>query len=270
MKQYVYLDGKKIDDTLPLRSLFYGEGVFESFRYKNRLPVLFDEHINRMEKGANILRIPFPEKQNIKRVTEKALSESAIPDAYVKICLLSSGDGAFYTASESSQLLVIIKEYATSDTPVRLSVNTFKILSDSPLRSVKSMNYLENIMARREALSNNFDEALFLNERGEVVECSAGNIFWYKDQTLYTPGIECGCLPGTTRDLILDSTDESNIEYETGRYSLDNLMSADFIFISNSLIGCVPVAELQGRLFLADHDKFKIIKKMLYDKLEWI
>ncbi len=269
MKKYVYLDGNKIDDSMPLRTLFYGEGVFETFRFKSGLPVLFDEHLSRMEVGAGVLQIPFPSKQYIKDLTDQALSESELHDAYVKICLVSNGSWAFYEAAESSQVLIIIKEYDSSDSPLRLNVNSFRIMSNSPLRAVKSMNYLENILARREAIDANLDEALFLNEKDEVVECSAGNIFWYKDNTLYTPSDECGCLPGTTRDLLLDSARTFDLESESGKYYLDSLLGAEFIFITNSLSGCMPVTELQGTQFLADNDKFKMIKGLLFDKLEW-
>ena len=120
MKEHIYIEGERINDSMPLRTLFYGEGVFESFRYRNKPPVLFDKHMNRMEKGAVLLKIPLSKKEYIKELVAKAILNSELGDAYVKICLLSSGKSAFYEAANSSQVLVIIKEYTPSNPFIRL------------------------------------------------------------------------------------------------------------------------------------------------------
>ncbi len=270
MKEYIYIDGKKINDSMPLRTLFYGEGVFESFRYRSKPPVLFDKHMKRMEKGAALLKIPLPKKEYIKELVNKAILNSELSDAYVKICLLSSGKSAFYEAASSSQVLVIIKEYTPPNPFVRLKVNSFMVTSDSPLRAVKSMNYLDYTMARREAIHLDFDEALLLNEREEIVECSVSNIFWFKDKTLYTPSEECGCLPGTTRDLVMHVADSCDMQIQKSRFLLKDMITAEFVFVANSLIGCVPVSEVDGSSFITNHESFNAIKSALLQKLEWL
>lgn len=270
MIEHVYIDGGKVSNDLPLRSIFYGEGVFETFRYKNKLPVLFNEHMSRMKKGAGFLKIPFPSKDYMLNLVEKALDDSGIDDAYVKICLLSSGNSLFSSNATSSQVLVIIKQYAPSSSTLRLTINSVNTISNNPLRAIKSMNYLDNIIARREALDLGLDESLFINERGEVVECSVSNIFWYQNGTLYTPSEKCGCLPGTTRNFILSlNIANQDIEIISGEFSLDDLLASEFIFVTNSLMGLTPVVEIDGNAYGADHKVFYMIQNILNEKLGW-
>jgi len=232
-------------------------------------PVLIDKHLGRMETGAELLKVPFPNKQYIKDLVEKAVLESKLKDAYVKICLLSEGESAFYKAAIKSQVLVIVKQYESPKESVKIKVNSFKRISESPLFGVKSLNYLENMLARREASRSGFDESLFLNERDEVAECSTSNIFWFNDDTLFTPSRECGLLCGTTRDLILNFMPEYGISTVEGRFSLSDLMAAKFVFITNSLIGCVPVSEVEGHFINSEDNNFNKFKQALRQKLEW-
>ena len=270
MKSNIYIEGVKVEEPLPLRSLFYGEGVFETFRYKNKLPVLFDDHINRMTAGANLLQIPFPDKAYITSNIVEALSDSGIEDAYVKICLFSKGKSLFYESPKDSQLAVIVKEYASNLESSRVKVNSFKRTSTSPIVKVKSLNYLENILARREAISAGFDESLFLNENDEIVECSASNIFWYKENILYTPSAECGLLTGTTRNLIFDCAKQNRLDMEEGKFPLNELLAAEHAFITNSLIGCIPVAEIEGAVFDTNDDIFFDLRDTLFRMLSWV
>jgi Branched-chain amino acid aminotransferase/4-amino-4-deoxychorismate lyase len=196
MKQFVFIDDQPFREGFPLRSLFYGEGVFETFRWKTAIPVFWKEHIRRMERGAEILRVPFPGIEHIKEAIEGAVLNSKVSDAYVKICLLSQGDPTFYRNPEGASLVVAVKEYQPPGKFVKAHISSFRRNSLSPIARLKSLNYLENILARREAIESGFDEALFLNERGEITEGGASNIFWLKGGVLFTPSLECGLLSG--------------------------------------------------------------------------
>lgn len=269
MKEYLFIDGIGVENALPLRSLFYGEGLFETFRYKGRLPVLLEKHFERMENGAGLLKIPFPDRNYIIELIRKAISESEITDAYIKICLLSQGQFGFYETADISQVLVIVKEYVDPKQSVKLKVNSFRRISDSPLVKIKSTNYLENILARRAASTSGFDEALFLNEKGEVAECSASNIFWFKNETLFAPSKDCGLLNGTTRALVLRFIADYDINLTQSNFLLDDLMGAEFVFVTNSLIGCLPVSAIEGDSFKVGHPFFLKIQNTLFEKLKW-
>jgi len=141
MTNSIFINGKRAQHVFSARSLFYGEGVFETFRYKASLPVLLDKHIERMREGADLLKIPFPGKEYLIELIQKAILESEIHDAYVKVCLLSEGEPDFYSVSIKSQLLVIIKEYLKSNQPLMLKVNSYRRISESPIGRVKSTNF---------------------------------------------------------------------------------------------------------------------------------
>ncbi|GJM17139.1 MAG: aminodeoxychorismate lyase [Thermodesulfobacteriota bacterium] len=269
MKEYLFIDGIKAENVLALRSLFYGEGLFETFRYKGRLPVLLEKHLERMENGASLLKIPFPGREYMIGLIRKAISESDISDAYIKICLLSQGQSRFYETANISQPLVIVKEYVGPEQFVKLKVSSFRRISDSHLVKIKSTNYLENILARREALASGFDEALFLNEKGEVAECSTSNIFWFRDGTLFAPSEESGLLNGTTKVLVLEFMTDYDVNLTEGEFVLDDLIRADFVFVTNSLIGCIPVSAIDDHSFNVGHPLFLKIQNTLFEKLKW-
>lgn len=270
MKNYLFLDGYGVENTSTLRALTYGEGLFETFRYKEGLPILWHRHMERMERGADLLKIPFPKKDYLKDLIQKAILDSEIDDAYLKLCLLSQGDPRFYQSSTQSQVLVIVKKYISSQQSVKLKVNSFRRISNSPLVRVKSTNYLENIMARRKALASGFDEALFLNEKDEVTECAASNLFWFKGEILFTASELCGLLAGTTRDFVLKLMSDNDMNILQGDFLLNEITDADFVFITNSLIGCVPVSHIEEHAFNTEDPLFLKIQNTLLKSLKWV
>ena len=104
------------------------------------------------------------------------------------------------------------------------------------------MNYLPNILAKREALSKGFDDAIMLNERDEITECSASNILIVKDNKLLTPTRECGLLMGTTMEILIE---KMNVKEE--RLNVNDLYDASSVFITNSLIGALPVVQFENK-----------------------
>lgn len=269
MSDQVFINGNRAGGRLPLRTLFYGEGVFETFRYRLELPVFFDMHYERMRQGAEILGIPAPEMSRIEDLVKKAVSESGYSDAYVKVCLLSDGNTRFYETAETGSVLVIVKGYTAPESPVKACVNPFGRNSESPVLTIKSMNYLECVLARRGAVASGFDEALFLNERGEITEGSASNVFWIKDGVLYTPSLDCGVLPGVTRGVLLDYASELGLEVGEGRYFLSDLTGSEFAFFTNSLVGSLPVSHLDTHTFPASSAVYSGINNLLLNKLKW-
>lgn len=270
MKENIFIDGKPSDKSLPLRFLFYGEGVFETFRWKSTPPVFWNSHIERMRNGAEILEIPFPEPEYIKEVVEKAVFNSDISDAYVKVCLLSQGDSVFYGSSSRSSLLIIVKEYQPLKEAIKAHISFLRRSSSSPLLRIKSSNYLENILARREARGLGFDEAIFLNEKEEITEGSASNIFWLRKGTLFTPSLECGLLPGIIREVVIDTAQELEIEVIEGRFGLNDLLTSQTPFFTNSLTGVIPVSQVDDFKYFSSMPEFHSIQDLLLKKLSWI
>lgn len=270
MSELIFKNGNRVQEDLPLRTLFFGEGVFETFRYKSSLPVHFDKHIQRLRDGARFLSMAMPKESYISELLEKAIAETAESDLYVKLCLLSEGGSAFYEKSQGTQVLIQTKEYPGSKLSLKAEVSDFRKSSSSLVLRIKSFNYLENILARRQAIKNGFDEALFLNENEKITEGSAGNIFWYRNGGLYTSSVECGLLPGTTRDILIEIQSKLDLEIEEGVYPLDDLLDSEFAFFTNSLIGSVPVSQINNKYIPVDNKVYEKIKTELYNELGWI
>jgi len=266
----IYINGNRVYDGLPLRSLFFGEGVFETFRYKSGLPVHYDKHMTRLEEGARLICLEMPDAGYIKGLIEGAVRDSGMSDVYVKLSILSEGSNPFYENSQGSQVLILVKEYPKSKDSIKAGVCSFTKNSNSPILKIKSFNYLENIIARREALAKGYDEVLFLNEEGNITEGSAGNIFWYKTGTLYTPSVDCGLLPGTTREILLDIRDSLGIEIEEGGFSLEELISSELAFFTNSLMGSVPISQIDNQMIPMNNPVYTMFQQALLVELGWI
>ena len=122
------------------------------------------------------------------------------------------------------------------------NVGSYLINSTSPLAGIKSCNYLEKILALDEARNRGFDEAVCLNERGEIVSACMANLFWLTDGRLFTPSLKTGCLAGTTREYLLE-----NLECLEVVRGIDALNNADSIFLTSAGIGVVQVSEINDQ-----------------------
>jgi len=268
--EFLFLDGKPLTRKLPLRSLCYGEGLFETFRWKGSPPIFLNKHLERMKQGSELLGIPFPGEAKIRSAAREAVAKSGVTDAYVKLCLLSAGPLKFHAQAEEGRVLVVVREYEPPREYMRAHVVPVRRASSSPLLRVKSINYLENILARREAERMGYDEAIFLNEHGKVAEGSSTNIFWVKQGTLYTPALECGLLPGITREVLISLAPELNLEVEEGDFNLSEVFASEGAFFTNSLIGITAITEIDEFRMATDEKLFGRLKRFLYKKLGWI
>ena len=266
----MFLNGVKVGPEIPLRALFFGEGLFETFRYRFRMPVFIDRHYSRMERGAGLLGIPFIDRERFTDLIEEAVSGSGIRDAYVKVCLLSRGGLNYYDYASEGDVAIVVKAYESRKGLVKACINEFRRCSDSLVRGLKSLNYLENIIARRAAQRGGYDEAVFLNERGEVAEGSSSNIFWVHGDTLYTPSIDCGILPGTTREMLLSSANQLGLRVEEGHYPPECVSGSRFAFLTSSLAGSSCLSRFEHSIFSPEDELYESIKTLLFTKLGWL
>ena len=268
MGELILIDGNTLDEPLT-RSLFYGEGVFESFRWKDRRPVLISEHVERLKKGSEILKIPFPDKDYILNQIESAVSQSYADDLYIKIAIISKGDRVFFKNPDESSLLVLTREYIEIDEDVSICVASQKKNQDSTLIGLKTFNYLENILARREALEKGFDDAFFLNTNEDITETTSSNIFWVRGKDLFTPGTECGLLPGITRMEVINIAGSIGYKINTRKFDLSYLLNSDYAFLTNSLRGMVYVKKINMQKMPKSPDSFIKMQEMLHKNLGW-
>lgn len=269
MKDFIFLDGEIFKNKMPLRSLFYGEGAFETVRWKSVKPRYLDDHIKRLKKGAELLEIPFPSEEEIIERTSNCVLRSRIKDAYVKICLLSKGGNVFYSTPSSSSLLVVVGEYRGAKDQVSVCVTSFKRSRSSSLLRVKTLNYLENILSRREAIKRGFDDAVFLNDNDELAEATSSNVFWVRGKAIFTPSVDCGILPGITRGLVLKIAAELGYEVNERKFRLSYLLNSDFAFLTNSLVGTIYVNKINEQKMPKPSVQYSELKSLLIDRLMW-
>ena len=173
-----------------------------------------------------------------------AISETGIANGRARITFSDESQSPIWAQSgeKKTGLSIIIAERRPVPANFRLTMSPHRVNTTSPLVGIKSCNYLEHLLAFEEASKRGFHEAVRVNERGEIASASMANVFWTKDGNLFTPSLKTGCLAGTTREYILENLDCD--EVETG---LEDLGSADRIFLTSAGIRAIAVAEFEGR-----------------------
>jgi len=269
MDELILIDGKVADEPLT-RSLFFGEGVFETFRWNSQLPRHFDKHLERLRKGSELLRIPTPRNEEILKHIEQAVSLSHSDDLYIKIALISKGDRIFFKNPDESSLLVMTRDYIQAKDIVSLCVISQKRNPESLLIRHKTFNYLENIIGRREAIEKGYDEGLFLNTNDDLTEATASNLFWVRGKDLFTPATESGILPGITREIILENAEKLGYKINARKFDLSYLLNSDFAFLTNSLMGTTYVEKVNKQMMPPVNKNYLNIKENLFAELGWI
>lgn len=233
--------------TFPSKSRLYGIGIFTTIAFRDGKLLFWEKHWRRIVRDAKTVGIDLSEHPETKVLFDTAdvIAASAINDGRVRITFADEAAGPHWPAApplNTTSLDILVGDARPVPSPLRLGVSPYLVNSTSPLAGVKSCNYLENILAIREAKSRGFDEAVRVNERGHITGGCMSNIFWVKDGQTFTPALSTGCLPGTTREFVLESLECVEVEIE-----LNELNNADAIYLTSAGLGIAAVAELDGK-----------------------
>lgn len=264
MTQFVAIDGRFVRSSDVQVSSFssfslYGKGVFTTIAISQGEPVFWEKHWRRLAANATTLGLDLSQFE--------AASARDTLVALIKKNQLASGRARITFSDESPSriwcgdggrntlLSIITNDRRKAIENIKLTASPHRINTTSPLAAVKSCNYLEPLMSFQEAKTRVFDEAIRLNERGEVTSACMANLFWLKGGRLHTPSLETGCLAGTTREFVIE-----NLECEEIEAGVQSLQEADEIFLTSAGIGVVQAAEFDGRkLRLGDHPIKRIL-----------
>lgn len=227
MRNLIYKNDKAYIDS----GFFFGRGVFETILIKKN-PIFLKEHINRLNNGIKILKIGEPLEENY--------IMSIIKEINIQNCALKIAVTEKNIILEPREVL-----YKSGDYIRGFSLKTSNIIrnSTSKLTYIKSINYLDNILERESALKEGYDEVLFLNEKGYISEGSTSNIFIVNNKKIYTPSIESGLLPGIVREFVV-----SHYDVVEKAITLEELMEAEEIFITNSLLGIMGISKINNKI----------------------
>ena len=245
MREIITVNGTEVKEIKFLRSVMYGEGVFETFRYKGKLPSKIEAHYKRLSKGAEYLKIPKITYDDFIYYIQETVSKCEEKDLYIKTVLLPEGLLPYPIAPYGSKLMVIAKPYQEpKKKEISLTLSPFNVHSSDPLLRFKTTNYLRNIVAKRYAVEKGFDDVIFRNENNEVTETTNANIFWIKGRFLYTPSLDCGLLPGITRESVIQEAKKQGFVVVEGRFFYEDVKNADYVFVANALNGIIKVSKL--------------------------
>ena len=213
----------------------FGEGLFETFRVeRGKLPPYFEYHYERLKSGALFFNIPYPSFGEFKSFVEYHLRGwKNFPNAlYVKVLLLSLGEGYFGGKATDYKLDTVIKPFTPPKGPLTLTLSPYRRHSQNPLWRFKTLNFLFNVAVKREAQRRGFYDGLILNEKGNLTETSSANFYCLKGGILFTPPVEEGLLPGVIRRVLLE---EKRVTERV--INIKELKSCEAFYISNSLLG---------------------------------
>ena len=235
------------------RGFMYGDGLFETMRVCNGRPFRMAQHLERMTRGADFLKIkcPFTPKE-LQDFAGQLIKKNKMPEAVLRVTLTRGPGERGYTPQIDSQPTVVMTLHAAppmdAGNPVqwRLITSSYRIPAADPLSSFKTANKLVHVMARLEAVEKGADEALLVNTNGEVAETASGNLFWVYQDNICTVPTGRGVLPGITRSVVLEIC--RTLGLPTNKYVIKPraLRNSEGIFITQSVLGIVPVATLDG------------------------
>jgi aminodeoxychorismate lyase len=257
----IYLNKVMLEATkarvAPVSSaMLYGRGVFTTVAIYSGKPFLWAQHWERMKDHAERLKIDCAgaNQRNVGEALRKLVAVNQVKDGRARVILLArSGRDVWRAKKESTRktdLLIMTSEaQKISAAGLSMAVSPYRYNTFSPLAGIKSLNYLDQVLAWEEAQAREFDEAVMLNERGEIVSATTANIFWLKDGTLHTPSLSTGALAGVTRGAVIELAAKQFIPVIEGVYDLADLTEADEIFLTSASYGLAPVTTFDFRRY---------------------
>jgi branched-chain amino acid aminotransferase len=258
----IWLNDKLVDEADAKISVFdhgllYGDGVFEGIRvYKGRIFEL-EAHIRRLYRSAKVIRLEIPmSKSKVISAVERTVEANGIIDGYVRL-VVTRGPGTLGLnpfVCEDPKLFVIADNIQLY--PEELYEKGMKVISATAVRNhplaippqAKTLNYLNNILAKIEALDNDVPEAIMYNHEGYVAEATGDNIFIIRDGVIYTPPVQAGALEGITRDLVIKLAKEEGLEVVEKNLTRFDLFVCDEFFLTGTAAEVIGIVEIDGRV----------------------
>jgi len=258
----IFLNGEYIDSrekalvSLYDHGLLYGDGVFEGIRAYNGRIFRMKEHMDRLYDSAKaiLLQIPYS-REELDGILLETVKRTGLDDAYVRLIVSRGiGDLGIDPRRCPKPSVYIIAGGIALYPPekyqkgLRCTVaSTRRNRPDCLNPQVKTLNYLNNIMAKIEAIQSGVDEAIMLNEAGMVAEATADNLWAVREGTLMTPPTHVGILEGITRKVLMEICDENGMPWQERNLVLHDLMRAEEIFLCGTGAELIPVVEIDGR-----------------------
>ena len=272
----IYIDGEFLPKAEAKVSVFdhgllYGDGVFEGIRSYNGRVFKLDEHLERLYDSAKSIMLEIPISiETMEETVLETLRRNHLTEAYIRLIVTRGvGDLGLDPDKCPKPSIIIIadkivlypqKYYEEGLEIVTVSVRRNYAEAINP--RIKSLNYLNNILAKIEGKQAGAEEVLMLNAEGYVVECSGDNIFWIKNEVLVTPPVHMGILEGVTRNSVIDLAREAGMRVEERVFTRHDLYIADECFLTGTAAEVIPVVKIDRRS-IGDGQPGKITQRLI-------
>jgi len=230
--------------------LLNGWGLFTTLRITEGIPFAFERHWKRLERDSARTHCPFPfEPDAVRAQLGEVIRANNVKEGCARIYAIHNQIG-FWRSDENFpkvDLILYTADLPSYREPARLALREHGRHAASPLSGVKVTSWLNNVWNLYEAQQSGCDEVVLLNERGEVAECTAANIFCARGGSVVTPPLSSGCLEGVTRDVLLEIGGAAGVRVEEGVLRPEDLYSADEVFISSTNRSMIAAGEVNGK-----------------------
>ena len=257
----IYIDGKFLPEAEAKVSVFdhgllYGDGVFEGIRFYNGRVFKFDEHLTRLWESARAICLNIPlSREEMSAATLETIRQNNLRDGYIRLLVTRGVGNLGLSPDRCPRASVIIiaatialypeEQYERGLTVITCGTRRMSPAALSP--AVKSLNYLNNILAKIEANQAGAGEGLMLNEQGYVAECTGDNIFILKRGELLTPPISAGALRGITREVVFEIAREFGIPVREPEITRYDIYTCDECFLTGTAAEIIPMVRLDSR-----------------------
>ncbi len=257
----VWLNGQLVDKskakiTVMDHGTLYGDGVFEGIRAYNGSIFQCQAHIDRLFDSARAIRLAIPyTKQELINAMAEALEANGVSDGYIRL-VVTRGEGTLGLSPNKCQApntfiiadqIALYPEQMYRDGLAVIIAKTVRTAPSMLKPSVKSLNYLNNIMAKIEAIDAGVIEAIMLNDQGNVAECTGDNIFIVVDGKLVTPSTSAGILAGITRAVVLELGERLGLSPVERDMTREDVYAADECFLTGTAAEVIPVTKVDGK-----------------------
>jgi branched-subunit amino acid aminotransferase/4-amino-4-deoxychorismate lyase len=245
----------------------YGKGVFTTLAIYESNPFMWRKHWFRLNNHAAELGIDLDnfKEEAVFESLLNLISENEASDARARLTFFDTSEPIVWSVDgvPNTSLLIQTAELRQITDELNLGVSPFSINSNSFLANIKSCNYLDNILAFEDSKQHGFDEAIRLNQRGEITSACLANVFWFNGEKLFTPHLNTGCIAGTTRELVAEIAKEIGVDYFETIANLNEILSADEVFLTSSGLSIASVGCVEEVKF--DRVSTKIFQRKLND-----
>jgi branched-chain amino acid aminotransferase len=226
-----------------------GWGVFSTIRVARGVLFEFPRHYARMKRDAALMHVPFPDDEGaVERGLLRLVHANGRLDCTLRVAVVRNKGGLWQSASieRDYDVIALTADLHNWGRSVRLAIAPFGRYAQSKFAAAKILSWAWNLTLYEEAHERGFDEVILLNERGEVSECTSANLFIVCGNTVFTPALRSGCLPGVTREVILQCIRVPGIEIQEKDILPRELETADEVFITSTTRDLLPVVEIEG------------------------